>query len=699
MSNITVIKRDGRNVDFDRQKIVNAILSAFKDVDGEVSKYARERANNIADYVESHAGKRISVEDIQDMVEQGLVSGKRADVGKSYIIYRYEHAIARQRHNDNEIFQIINNDPNGYWSHENSNKNANLVTVQRDYLAGITSTDIARNYIFPKKVVEAHDDGIVHQHDMDYMAQSTLTNCFSADTKFVTSDGVRTFNDFYDGSPVVVRDMDGKWREATVHNFGKQILYSVTLQAGHSKQTVRCTRTHRWVLSDGTVTSNLQVGDVLAPLVDTSVSVNDIETLEDATAFCFGFVLGDGSDIANSRGVHVRLCGNKVKFASVFKQAGYQLSETTDGDLIATCKNAPRKQEFLTNREWRFMSSRSKAMLFAGYYAADGCVERNSLSTTDERCLELVEDISCVAGYYISSIRHDIRDTNFKKNSLIHTVIFRKYQNVNNLWRVKSIEKDYNNNSMHNVWCVTEPVTHTFTLANGIVTGNCELINLNDMLQNGTAINKVKIKKPHRLITAMTITTQIMASVAANTYGGESINLTHLAPFVRDSYNYYLKKYSDKSLGLTDKQIKALADRDLKKEIQDSVQTFNYQISTLFTLNGQAPFCSVFMYLNDTEEYKSELIMLIKEFLKQRMEGMPNRDGIKVTQAFPKLLYVLEEDNYKPGTKYWPVTKMAIKCSSNRLTPDYISEKKMKEYKINGNGDGDCYACMGKRKL
>ena len=222
---------------------------------------------------------------------------------------------------------------------------------------------------------------------------------------------------------------------------------------------------------------------------------------------------------------------------------------------------------------------------------------------------------------------------------------------------------------------------------------NCELINLNDMLQNGTVINKVKINKPHKLLTAMTITTQIMASVAANTYGGESINLAHLAPFVRDSYNIYLKKYRQHCF--TQETIEKLAKQDLAKEIEDAVQTFNYQISTLFTLNGQAPFCSLFMYLNDTEEYKEELILLIKEFLKQRIEGMPNSDGVMVTQAFPKILYVLQEDNYKPGTKYWEVTELAIKCSSHRLTPDYISEKKMKELKINGSGSGDCYACMG----
>lgn len=222
---------------------------------------------------------------------------------------------------------------------------------------------------------------------------------------------------------------------------------------------------------------------------------------------------------------------------------------------------------------------------------------------------------------------------------------------------------------------------------------NCCLINLEDMLQNGTVINNVKINKPHRLSTAMTITTQIMASVAANQYGGETITLTHLAPFVRDSYNIYVDKY--RACGFDEQTVENFANQDLQKEIEDAVQTFNYQISTLFTLNGQAPFCSIMMYLNETDEYKAELIALIEEFLRQRVEGMPNRQGIKVTQAFPKILYVLQEDNYKPGTPYWWLTQKAIDCSARRLTPDYISEKVMKEIKIDDNGDGQCFPCMG----
>lgn len=220
---------------------------------------------------------------------------------------------------------------------------------------------------------------------------------------------------------------------------------------------------------------------------------------------------------------------------------------------------------------------------------------------------------------------------------------------------------------------------------------NCCLINLEDMLQNGTCINKVTIDKPHRLITATTIATQIITAVTSSQYGGATITLTHLAPFVRDSFNIYMEKH--KNRGLTYQQCLEFAREDIKKEIADSVQTFNYQVNSMTTTNGQSPFLSVFMYLGETEEYKEELAMLIEEFLKQRIQGLKNEEGVYVTQAFPKLLYVLEPCNINKDGNYFYLTKLAAECTAKRMVPDYISEKVMLELK------GDVYACMGKRKL
>lgn len=226
---------------------------------------------------------------------------------------------------------------------------------------------------------------------------------------------------------------------------------------------------------------------------------------------------------------------------------------------------------------------------------------------------------------------------------------------------------------------------------------NCCLINLEDMLQNGTCINKVTIDKPHRLITATTIATQIITAVTSSQYGGATITLTHLAPFVRDSFNIYMEKY--KNRGLSYQQCLEFSREDIKKEIADSVQTFNYQVNSMTTTNGQSPFLSVFMYIGETEEYKEELAMLIEEFLKQRIQGLKNEEGVYVTQAFPKLLYVLEPCNIDKDGSYFYLTKLAAECTAKRMVPDYISEKIMLENKIDKNGNGNVYGCMGCRSF
>ena len=416
---LEVIKRDGTKVPFEKEKIVNAILKAFKAVDGEISEYAKEKAEKIADYIEKHDfsnNTNIEVTDdfntimekaiksgyatvnaIQDLVENGLMTTKRKDVARAYIEYRAKRDAARGNSTDKVIQEMLIGE-NDYWSKENSNKNAHVVTTQRDYLAGITSTDLSRRFLLPEDIVEAHDEGIIHFHDMDYFAQNALTNC----------------------------------------------------------------------------------------------------------------------------------------------------------------------------------------------------------------CL----------------------------------------------------------------------------------------INLEDMLQNGTNINGVMIEKPHRLITAVTIATQIITAVASSQYGGCTISIAHLAPFVRDSYNRYLSKYEKRNH--TKEDCIKFAKEDLMKEIEDAVQTFNYQVNSMSTTNGQAPFLSVNMYLGETTEYKEEVAMLIEEFLKQRILGVKNEKGVYITPAFPKLLYVLEEDNIHEDSKYFYLTELAAKCTAKRMVPDYISEKKMKELKKNEKGEGQCYPCINK---
>lgn len=256
---------------------------------------------------------------------------------------------------------------------------------------------------------------------------------------------------------------------------------------------------------------------------------------------------------------------------------------------------------------------------------------------------------------------------------------------------------------------------------------NCCLINLEDMLQNGTVVNGVMIEKPHKFLTAATIATQIILGVSSSQYGGCTISLTHLAPFVRDSFYshfkdalMYIEDYTEEdakkvvdkmktegvSILLNDyykseypKAVLKYATDKTKKEVNAGVQTFNYQVNSMTNTNGQAPFLSVNMYLGETDEYKDELALIIEEFLNQRILGFKNEDGVFITPAFPKLLYVLEEDNIHEDSKYWYLTELAAKCTAKRMVPDYISEKIMKQYKIDENGNGQCYPPMGCRSF
>ena len=232
---------------------------------------------------------------------------------------------------------------------------------------------------------------------------------------------------------------------------------------------------------------------------------------------------------------------------------------------------------------------------------------------------------------------------------------------------------------------------------------NCCLINLKDMLENGTVISGNRIDTPKSFLTACTITTQISIAVAANQYGGQTISLSHLAPFVDVSRRKIAAQVKDelKGVDVTEEKISEIVEERLAREIKAGVQTIQYQVSTIASSNGQAPFISVFMYLNEVPEgrTRNDLALLIREVLKQRLQGVKNKDGVWVSPPFPKLLYVLQEDNITEGSRWWDLTVLAAECTAKRLVPDYISEKKMKEYKKDGNGNGNVYPCMGCRSF
>ena len=234
---------------------------------------------------------------------------------------------------------------------------------------------------------------------------------------------------------------------------------------------------------------------------------------------------------------------------------------------------------------------------------------------------------------------------------------------------------------------------------------NCDLVNLEDMLQNGTVISGTLIEKPHSFSTACNIATQIIAQVASSQYGGQSISLTHLAPFVDISRQKIRKEIIEEfkacDMPLSDEQISKITEKRLREEVRKGVQTIQYQVVTLLTTNGQAPFVTVFMYLGETDDpqQKADLALIIEEILKQRIQGVKNENGVWITPAFPKLIYVLEEDNIHEDSKYYYLTELSAKCTAKRMVPDYISEKMMLKLKVDKNGEGHCYTCMGCRSF
>ena len=313
---------------------------------------------------------------------------------------------------------------------------------------------------------------------------------------------------------------------------------------------------------------------------------------------------------------------------------------------------------------------------------------KRQTNTTDERILSLIEcqneevkQENANKNPTVNSVQRDYMAGEISKDLTARLLLDPEIVKAHNEGLIHFHDSDYFAQHMH----------------------NCDLVNLEDMLQNGTVISGTYIEKPHSFSTACNIATQIIAQVASNQYGGQSISLTHLAPFVDVSRKKIAAEVEAEMEGLdvTPERKKEIVERRLRNEFNRGVQTIQYQVVTLMTTNGQAPFITVFMYLGEARnpQEKADLAIIIEETIRQRYQGVKNEAGVWITPAFPKLIYVLEEDNIRPGTPYYYLTELAAKCTAKRMVPDYISEKKMLELKVDKNGEGHCYTCMGCRSF
>lgn len=684
---IKVIKRNGEVVEFNKEKIEVAILKAMKYGSGLVDE---QLAKSIAKEIECDISDKpsVTIYQIETVVYKKLIENEHELTAKAYEGYRAVQSFKRETNTtDDGILGLIGG-TNEEVLKENSNKDSMLVSTQRDLIAGEVSKDITRRKKLPARIVQAHDEGILHFHDADYFAQP-MYNCFSGDTKFVSNLGVLRFNECGNGQKVKVLDKDGNWQSATVKKYGKNQLQTITISSGRTIKTIRATKNHRWLLKDGSITTNLQIGDKLHLLQETKVdNINN-------DMYCFGFVLGDGCDYknGNSQGLKVRLCGDKARELNNFINAGYTVSSyKQDGsdDVFLTKATNLSKQGFIEAKAWRYLSHEDKVSLFLGYYSADGFKDRNGIATSSRDFALMIREISALAGYHITSEKFEIRTTKYKDNASLYTFRFILSQPSNRNWIVKSINTD--DKHLYDTWCVEEPITKTFTLDGGVVTGNCCLVNIKDMLENGTVINKRKIDSPNSFQVACTVMTQIIAQVASMQYGGQSLNIKHLGKFLKRSEDRYFEMLKDSIKSIKDLQ--NTVDMLVQKELESGIQTIQYQINTLMTTNGQSPFSTLFLELDNDDEYIEYTAKIIEEIIKQRIKGIKNEQGVYTTPSFPKLVYVIDEHNSLNGGKYDYLTKLSAKCSAKRLYPDYISAKKMREHY-----DGNVFSPMGCRSF
>ena len=700
-----ITKRDGRKVEFDSDKIVKAISKAFIEVypDGRTDEM-QTCAHRIANEVAAHDD--LTVEEIQDTVVRKLMASKYKDVAKAYVEYRYLHRMARSQY-----AQLMDAIAEKLEARDVKNQNANVDEHSFGGRVGEASSVVNRKYALEYLVSPMakanHINNEVYIHDLDSYAVG-MHNCFQRDTKFLTTEGIKKFSDFRDGDKVKVLTKDGNWKEATVHCYGRQPMYHVTLRRGNLIKSFNCTRNHRWVLHDGSVTDNLQVGDRLFPL-DVGSALDYVEereadeflgmTKREADMFCFGFVIGDGCDHGNN--IQARICGDKVKYLKPFEIAQYRKSYIKDSSDIICFKQAEfHKQEFLDHEMWRLLSFDDKVEIFAGYMAADGSKTTSTklVWTSDVRVLNMIKDLSALCGYHIHHIREIKNSTNYVVDRILYEVTFTTSYGANSAWTVTDIVKQPNTD--YEAWCVEEPETHTFTLDGGIVTGNCLSIPFDDLLANGFNTRQTDVRPAQSINTAFQLVAVIFQLQSLQQFGG--VSATHLdwtmVPYVRKSfykhfcdgvlwcespnahsgYTYWERELKGKvytpETPIDDELYDAYANAKkyamamTVKECYQAVEGMYHNLNTLQSRSGnQLPFSSINYGTCTLPEGR----MVIKALLDVSIKGMGK---LHKTSIFPcGIFQCMNGVNRHEGEPNYDLFRLTLKSTSLRLYPNYAN--------------------------
>ena len=692
-----IIKRDGTKEKFDQNKIIDAVLAAFQEVDGNLSDYAYIKAGNIADFIQEVAEeKSLTVEDIQDMVEKGLMSTKRKDVAKAFIVYRDERTKAR-----NKKSVLIKEIGEKLMAKNVQNQNANVDEYSFGGRKGEASNALmkqyALDYCMSKMARENHLNNIIYTHDLDSYALG-MHNCCARETKFITRDyGVQSFENYNDGDTVVVLNHDGGFNNATVKRFGIQKLNKITFSfAGQRFVTERFTDNHRWILADGSETTQLKIGDKLykAPIHIRGFNW-DTATEKERYYWCLGFVLADGTEAYRwSHGkkcedikfVRMRLCGDKIKYEPRFADLKHSTKEMANGDLYLTFSSVIGFRKIFPDLDK--MTRLEKLALFDGLYCADGqhSGSRKSIMTTDEQIASFIEDEAPALGYFILNIEDKTGEvTNYTTRKFTKEYTFigdaNKYY-----WTVTDIETDIE----EEVWCLQVENTHSFVLPNGITTGNCLTVPFDDLLANGFNTRQADVRPANSVATAFQLVAVIFQLQSLQQFGG--VSASHIdwtmVPYVRRSFNkHYIngikyilgytgegwENYKNNSIDSQDyiqynyKVYKYAMDMTIK-ETQQAVEGMYHNLNTLQSRSGnQLPFTSINYGTCTLPEGR----MVIKALLEGSIKGVGKHHK---TSIFPcGIFQCMKGVNRAKGDPNYDLFQLAIKSTSQRLYPNYAN--------------------------
>lgn len=699
--NMTITKRDGRKVDFDKDKIKLAVLKAFLEVDGEETQYAKEKAREIANYIES-LDKDLNVEEIQDIVVNKLMASSRKDVATKYVEYRYLHHMARDQYSN-----LINAISEKLTASNVQNQNANVDEhsfggrmgeandiVMKQYALDYCMSDMAKNN---------HLNNEIYIHDLNSYAVG-MHNCAKRSTRFITKHGVYSFEDFKNGDVISVLTHTGKYREATVHSYGEQKLNKITFTRCGIEESEYFTPDHRWLLADGTITTSLSIGDKLIKAPNVREFDFDSANQFEQYFWCLGFILGDGTNAVRwSHGVkhddvqfvRLRLCGDKVKYESRFSNLKHSTKEMDNGDLYLTFSSTigiVRKFPDIHR-----MTLSEKHALFDGLYCADGqkVGNRKSILTTDEQIASFIEDEAPSFGYYITNaIDKTGEKTNYTTRNFTKEFIFTG-DNNKYYWTVTSIEK----HETEEVWCLDVPEDHSFVLPNGIVTGNCLSIPFDDLLSKGFNTRQTDVRPANSVNTAFQLVAVIFQIQSLQQFGG--VSATHIdwtmVPYVRKSfYKHYidgLKYFNNWSESACEGMKIELMESDCSidnvelltqvgigrrpydyaidmttKETYQAVEGMYHNLNTLQSRSGnQLPFTSI----NYGTCTKPEGRMVTKALLEVSMTGLGK---LHKTSIFPcGIFQCMKGVNRASGDPNYDLFQLALKSTALRLYPNYAN--------------------------